>query len=283
MGMRPRLWRRPKARLVPLVVTPGPRRAAKEPSGKEPLEDEEIRGRIPPPLLPSREIRGSLNGDAEFQAVKDGLRGRLLKYTRRAFRMLPPLKRPRILDIGCGSGVPTMELARLSRGQVIGLDIDPSLLQVFQMKIGKAGFPDRVTALQGSLFDMDFPAESFDVIWSEGSIAGIGFLRGLREWRRFLRPGGFLVVHDEEGNIREKLGQIPASGYELLGSFVLGEKTWWREYYAPLERQIRKIRVALAGDSRVIALLDAEEREVEMVRHDPGRCRSVFFIMKKTS
>lgn len=43
-------------------------------------------------------------------------------YTRRAFEMLPKLDKPRILDIGCGPGGPTMELARLSGGSVIGLD-----------------------------------------------------------------------------------------------------------------------------------------------------------------
>ena len=45
-----------------------------------------------------------------------------IKYTRKAYRMLPPLDRPSILDMGCGPGVPTLELARLSGGIVTGLD-----------------------------------------------------------------------------------------------------------------------------------------------------------------
>jgi len=59
-----------------------------------------------------------------FQIDKDLLREGLSKYTRQAFNMLPELDKPRVLDVGCGSGVPTMELARLSNGQIIGLDIN---------------------------------------------------------------------------------------------------------------------------------------------------------------
>jgi len=43
--------------------------------------------------------------------MKDHFRERLNKYTRRAFQMLPKVENPHILDIGCGSGVPTIELA----------------------------------------------------------------------------------------------------------------------------------------------------------------------------
>jgi ubiquinone/menaquinone biosynthesis C-methylase UbiE len=49
---------------------------------------------------------------SRFVKEKESIRKRLLKYTRRAFRMLPEMGGPRMLDIGCGSGVPTLELAR---------------------------------------------------------------------------------------------------------------------------------------------------------------------------
>ncbi|MFZ2053979.1 MAG: class I SAM-dependent methyltransferase [Candidatus Aminicenantales bacterium] len=222
-----------------------------------------------------------MSGEAEFQAIKDRLRKRLLKYLRNAYRTLPPLDKPRILDIGCGSGVPTVELAMLSGGQVIGLDIDSPLVERLQKKIKKAGLSNQVTALKCSMFEMDFPAESFDLIWAEGSIARIGFSAGLREWRRLLKPGGFLVVHDEEGNLKEKMSQIPIQGYDLLHSFILDEKTWWDEYFAPLERKIRETRTKRAAGPKVAALLDADQREVEMARRDPSRCRSVYFVMKK--
>ena len=216
-----------------------------------------------------------------YQEFKDRLRGCLLKYLRKAYRVLPELDNPRILDIGCGSGVPTIELASLSKGQVTGIDIDAELIDRFKEKIAEAGLEDRMTAQKCSMFEMDFPAESFDIIWSEGSIFVIGFAAGLRKWRRFLKPEGFLVVHDEEGNLREKKGQIPAQGYDLLHFFVLDEKMWWEEYFTPLDKHIRELRAKPPTDPKLLALVDVDQREVEKVKRNPKLTRSVYFIMKK--
>jgi ubiquinone/menaquinone biosynthesis C-methylase UbiE len=153
-------------------------------------------------------------GHKRFEG-KDKIRERLLKYTRKAFRMLPNMDRPRILDIGCGSGVSTLELARLSRGKVIGIDIDQPALDKFTRRIEEAGFTEQIQVINCSMFTMDFPNESFDILWAEGSIYAIGFEKGLREWRQLLKPGGSMVVHDEQGNVREKLEQISNCGYEL--------------------------------------------------------------------
>jgi ubiquinone/menaquinone biosynthesis C-methylase UbiE len=222
-----------------------------------------------------------MTGEESYHAFKDRLREHLLKYLRKAYRALPVLDKPHILDIGCGSGVPTIELAKLSGGQVIGLDIDGSLVEKLNKRIKKAGLGDRVTALKCSMFELDFPAESFDIIWAEGSIARIGFSAGLREWRHLLKPGGFLVVHDEEGDLKEKTKQIPIQGYELLHSFILDEETWWDEYFTPLEKKIREILSKRPLDPRLLSLLNADQREIEIVRQNPKRTRSAYFVLKK--
>jgi len=212
----------------------------------------------------------------------DVARSYLLKYTRKAFRMLPNFHNPpRILDIGCGSGVPTMELARLSGGEVIGIDIDQPALNKLIKKIREAGFSDQVQAINYSILDMSFPDESFDIIWSEGSIFVIGFKRGLQKWKRFLKPNGFMVIHDEEGSITDKLEQISSCGYDLLGYFVLGEDTWWNEYYAPLEKFIQKTGIKPGDDPKVIVELQNAQREIDMFKKHPERHRSVYFVIKK--
>jgi ubiquinone/menaquinone biosynthesis C-methylase UbiE len=222
-----------------------------------------------------------LSGEVRFQRQKDRVRGRLLKYTRRAFLMLPKLNKPRILDIGCGSGVPTMELARLSDGEIIGLDIDRNMLEMLQGKIEKAGLSDRIKIMNRSLFDMEFQDESFDVIWSEGSINVIGFKKGLQEWKRLLKPSGFMVIHDERGNVSEKLEQISGCGYKLLGYFGLNEKTWWTEYFVPLEKLIAEARVKYHGVSKVLEAIQDAQREIEMFKKAPERNSSVCFVMQR--
>ena len=219
--------------------------------------------------------------EAIFQLNKDRLRKRLLKYTRKAFRMLPQLDKPRILDVGCGSGFPTMELARLSQGELIGIDIDQPALDKFTRKIKEAGLNDRVQAVNCSIFDMEFPDESFDIIWAEGSMHVIGFERGLKEWKRFLKPDGFIVVHDEKGNITEKLAQISSCGYDLLGYFVLNEDTWRDEYFAPLEKLIGSTRTKRPADPKVLEALQNAQWEIDMFKKNPEGNSSVCFIMKK--
>ena len=216
-----------------------------------------------------------------FQAKKELVRERLNKYTRKAFHMLPILDKPRILDVGCGSGVPTVELARLSNGTIVGFDINQSLLNLLVKKIMKLGISDRVKAIKCSIFDMEFPDESFDIIWAEGSISAIGFKKGLQEWQRFLKPNSFIVVHDEKGNIEEKLKQISSCGYELLDYFILDEDTWWAEYFAPLEKLICETRTKYADDPNVLEQLHNAQREIDMFKKNPKRNCSAFFIMQK--
>jgi ubiquinone/menaquinone biosynthesis C-methylase UbiE len=211
---------------------------------------------------------------------KDRLRERFAKYTRKAFQMLPELDKPTILDIGCGSGVPTLELARLSNGLVIGLDIIESLLDELTRKIEAAGLSNHVKTVKSSLFEMDFPVENFDIVWAEGSIYVIGFEQGLKAWRRLIKPTGFLVLHDEIGDLQEKLMQIPRCGYELVGHFVVSEDEWWRKYYEPLEKRIKDLRVKYGDDEEALKVLEKEQREVKMFKRSPRG--SVFFVLRKS-
>ena len=219
--------------------------------------------------------------EAWFQRQKEGIRERLLKYTRRAFRMLPKLDKPCILDIGCGSGVPTVELARLSNGDVVGIDVDQDMLDVLKGKVERAGLSDRVKVINRSLFDMEFPDESFDVVWAEGSINVIGFEKGLQQWRRLLKPGGFIVVHDERGDVKEKLEQISGCGYELLGYFELDTDVLRTEYFVPLEKLVLEARFKCSDAPGVVKALQEARREINMFKKEPERNSSVCFVMKR--
>jgi len=195
--------------------------------------------------------------------------------------MLPHMGTPRILDIGCGSGIPALELARLGQGEVIGIDIDQHALDQFALRIAESGLSARVKALNCSLINMDFPDDSFDIIWSEGSIYAIGFEKGLREWKRFLRPNGFMVIHDEQGNVNEKLEQICNCGYELLGYFLLSKETWWAEYFAPLEKLITECEAKCADDSKIREELQRAQEELDMFKKYPERNSSICFVTKR--
>jgi len=113
---------------------------------------------------------------------------------------------------------------------VIGIDIDQPAVDKFTAQIVKSELSEQVKALNCSLANMDFPNESFDIIWSEGYIHAIGFVKGLREWKRFLKP----------------------CGYNLLGSFLLSKEICWIEYFAPLEKLITKAQTRYFNDLNVL-------------------------------
>ncbi len=220
-----------------------------------------------------------LSDGRAFDGLQDQLREQMLPYLRRAFQQIPPRTKPRILDIGCGSGVPTLELAHLSGGEVTGIDIDADALQRLSEKVQGVELGDRVHIVHGSLKTMDFPVASFDILWAEGSIYVIGFKQGLRAWKAFLKPGGYLVVHDAVENLDQKKRHITTCGYQLKDHFILGHEVWWNNYYESLDKAVQQIRQHNPTEPELVTALERAEREIQGYHEHPERYRSVYFIM----
>ncbi|MHA2074990.1 MAG: class I SAM-dependent methyltransferase, partial [Candidatus Hodarchaeales archaeon] len=185
-----------------------------------------------------------------------------------------------ILDIGCGSGVPTIELAKLCNGEIVGIDTNQSLLDKLNCKIKEKGISNRISTLRCSMLKLDFPPHSFDIIWNEGSVFVIGFERALLEWSHLLKPDGFLVIHDKINNMTEKLKKIPTCGYRLIHHFTLSRDVWWREYYEPFELRVIELRKKYRDNSRAIQSLKKYQNEINMVKKSPQIDSSIFYIMQ---
>ena len=136
--------------------------------------------------------------------------------TRRAFEMMEHLPaKPRLLDIGCGPGMQTVELLRLSGGSVVALDLFPQMISRVRQAAECAGVADRLETLRGDMNDMAFEPAAFDVIWSEGAIYFMGFERGLAKVKEFVKPGGYVAVS-------EAVWLVPDPPREAV--------EFWREY-----------------------------------------------------
>ncbi len=91
--------------------------------------------------------------------------------TERALRFLPSLESSqRILDIGCGSGTQTIDLAGQTEAQIVAVDSHPPFVDQFAKRVSDSNLGAKITAQIGDMNDLQFPDGSFDVIWSEGSI-----------------------------------------------------------------------------------------------------------------
>lgn len=145
-----------------------------------------------------------------------------------------------LLDVACGSGGPTLRIAKLTGCRVHGIDIHEQAVAAAQSMAKPGEFTERATFQQADAGKaLAFPDKAFDAIICVDSINHFpDRARVLQEWARLLRPGGRLVFTDpivvtgpltnEEIAIRSSIGFflfvppgvderfIEAAGLELL-------------------------------------------------------------------
>ncbi|MHA1988494.1 MAG: class I SAM-dependent methyltransferase [Promethearchaeota archaeon] len=210
----------------------------------------------------------------------EGLRSVFLKYTRKAFESIPEMDEPRILDIGCGTGMPTLELARLSNGKITGIDIDQGALDKLTLKIKQQGLSDKIKVHNRSVYDTKFEDETFDIIWEEGVIHLLDLKKALTECNRILKLNGFLVSGEATNWADRKLKHFPKFGFKLIKQIPWEKECWWMEYYNPLEEKINTLR------KRYDNLDNIEEikrhlMEIEMVKKDPAGFDCITYVFQK--
>lgn len=223
--------------------------------------------------------------------------------TRRAYRMLQLSSHPQILDIGCGPGLQTIELARLSDGQVTALDTHKGYLKELEHRASKADLSKKIKAVKGSMFSLPFPESSFDLIWSEGSIYLIGFQEGLAKWRPFLKDSGFIAVSHlswlkevipdapklfwskafpQMTSVDDNIGILRESRYIEIGNFTLPESAWWDDYYTPLEKRLSELRRKYEGNAVAQEVIGMTQQEIDLYRNYSECYGYVFYVARKS-
>jgi SAM-dependent methyltransferase len=103
----------------------------------------------------------------------------------------------RVLDCGCGPGSITVGLARWAPdGQTVGIDIGADQLDGARALARDLGVRN-VAFRQGSIFDLPFPDDSFDVVFSQTVLFHVPHpQKALAEIKRVLRPGGVVALRD---------------------------------------------------------------------------------------
>jgi SAM-dependent methyltransferase len=133
--------------------------------------------------------------------------------------------------------------------------------------------------------DLPFAEAEFDVIWSEGAIYNIGFKRGVADWKRYLRPGGLLVVSEiswmtgtrpaeiqrhweseypEIDVASSKMKVLEENGYSPIGYFVLPEHCWLENYYLPMQDSFPDFLDRNGNSEAARAIVEAETKEIEL-------------------
>ncbi|MCC8145188.1 MAG: methyltransferase domain-containing protein [Bacteroidales bacterium] len=208
----------------------------------------------------------------------------------------------RIADLGCGTGGQTMVLAQHTPGHITGLDLFPDFINIFNRNAEQLGLQDRVKGIVGSMDNLPFEKEEIDLIWSEGAIYNIGFERGLNEWRKYLKTGGYIAVSEtswfteerpaeiheywikhcpEVDTISNKLAQIQKAGYIPVASFILPENCWTENYFDPAVRVQEMFLDKYKGNEIAEKFVALQRYDAEIYRKYKEFYGYVFYIAKK--
>ncbi len=208
----------------------------------------------------------------------------------------------RIVDLGCGTGGQTMVLAQNAPGQITGIDLFPDFIRLFNKNAERLNLQDRVKGEIGSMDKLSFQEEELDLIWSEGAIYNIGFVRGLTEWRKFLKTGGYIAVteaswftgerpeeiekfwmdaYPEIDTIPNKIAQLQKAGYVPVASFILPENCWTEHYHVPQVAVQEAFLKKYAGNKMAEEFIGFQSYEAELYAKYKDYYGYVFYIGKK--
>jgi len=225
--------------------------------------------------------------------------------TKRAFYCLKSLPTSlSILDVGCGPGMQTIQLAKLINGKIIALDNHQPFLDELIKRAKREGLIDKIDTMNKSMFSLDFTEETFHIIWSEGAVYIYGFEKALKDWWKLLKKKGYFVVSEVSWlkrnppyelkefwdkaypaikTIESNLKLISNNNYNVIDYFVIPESSWWENYYHPLKERISFLRKKYIDDNEKQKQLDEELEEIEIYRKYSAFYGYVFYIMQKVS
>jgi len=224
--------------------------------------------------------------------------------TRKAIELaMPGSSEPlKIADIGCGTGASTMLLAHDLNAQVTAVDFLPDFIDVLKIRAESEGLINKINPIVASMDNLPFDDEEYDVIWSEGAIYNIGFKKGVEDWRRFLKPGGFLVVSEitwttserpfelqryweseypEIDTASAKISILEKAGYTPVAYFILSDHCWLNNYYRPIQNSFSEFLARNANSEDAQSIVEAEKKEISFYEKYKNYFSYGVYIAKK--
>ena len=173
-----------------------------------------------------------------------------------------------VLDVGCGTGIITQELARRTRGEAIGLDIDPDMIAFAQQR------GDAARYREGDALALPYSDDHFDVVTCHFLLMWVSDpVQAAREMARVVRrEGAVLICAEPDYGGRLDWPDLPIRHWQIDGLRRQGADPF-------IGRQLRHI-LAAAGLQADVGILPSHwnarclqrnfEAEWEWLWHDVG-------------
>ncbi|MBI2574130.1 MAG: class I SAM-dependent methyltransferase [Candidatus Wildermuthbacteria bacterium] len=129
-----------------------------------------------------------------------------------------------VLDYGCGNGIHTPFLAKNSR-KTVGIDLSSILLTMAEKRMEEKGLKGRAEFRVMDAENLDFPDDSFDVLFDGGTFSSLDLAKALPEIVRILKPTGAVVGIETFGhnlvlNLKRKINTMTGKRTEWAASHI---------------------------------------------------------------
>jgi len=219
-----------------------------------------------------------------------------------SFMELDQNKKLKVADIGCGSGAQTITLAQNIKGEITAVDLFPEFLNKLNSRAEELDLNHKIKTLKESMDDLSFAREEFDIIWSEGAIYIMGFEEGIKQWGKYLKPGGYLAVSEitwitesrpaeieehwnneypEIDKASNKFRILEENGFSPLGYFYLPEASWLDNYYGPMEDRFEDFLKKHNYSEAAQKLIENEKVEIKLYQKYKDYLSYGFYIGRK--
>jgi ubiquinone/menaquinone biosynthesis C-methylase UbiE len=218
------------------------------------------------------------------------------------FLNLPNDQTLKVADIGCGSGGQTITLAQNIDGQITAVDFFHEFLDELKVKSKTLGLTNKIVTLEKSMDNLPFEKSEFDILWSEGAIYNIGFENGIKQWKDYLKVGGYLAVselswitlsrpkeiedfwkkeYQEVDIASNKIKLLENNGYSLMGYFYLTPESWIENYYNPMAASFKTFLKRHNNSELARKVVNDNQAEIDLYLKFKDYYSYGFYIARK--
>jgi len=200
------------------------------------------------------------------------------------------------IDMGCGPGRSTLQLASLGL-VVTAIDTHQAFLDELYQNAKDKGLLDRIVIENTSMQDPPYSDKSFDLIWAEGTAYIIDWKNALTNWKRLLQPGGKLVATDSFWLTKERSPEVAKfweadplmmtvpeaqqiaeeAGYSVEYIYEQPDTDWFAEYYDPLTEKVKLFENN--SDPATKETIDMTKLEIQIRKKFPSEYGHVGFVL----